>query len=108
MLERLAPTGGPWQEYLRGDSPAEVAERLRGHESAGRPLGTAAFVQALEQSVGRPLRPQKRGRKPKRIRIPGTPYKTLDRQSSGGHDRGMARLASVMAPGMRGQTTHLG
>ena len=65
MLERLGPTDGTWRKYLRGDTPADVAERLWRHESTGRPLGSDAFVEALEQSLGRPLRPRKRGPKPK-------------------------------------------
>jgi len=54
-----------WRTYLRGASAEGLSGKLHLHESTGRPLGSAAFVEKLERSLGRPLRPKKRGPKPK-------------------------------------------
>ena len=51
-----------WGEYLAaGESPTEVSA-LRQCTHTGRPLGTAKFVAALEQTTLRQLAPQKGGR----------------------------------------------
>ncbi len=49
-----------------GDMPGlEMLElALRRAESIGRPLGDARFLDKLERRLDRPLKPQKRGRKP--------------------------------------------
>ena len=44
----------------------ESAEAFRRHARTGRPLGSDAFIDRLEQLTGRPLRPRKRGPKPSR------------------------------------------
>ena len=52
-----------WRRLLGGGG--EDDEALRRHETTGRPLGSDAFVESLEATLGRRLRPEKRGRKPK-------------------------------------------
>jgi putative transposase len=51
---------------LKGPPPEELFEALRRAELTGRPLGSPAFLIRLEKRLGRPLRPQKRGPKPKK------------------------------------------
>ena len=46
---------------LESAEDAERTERLRKAESIGRPIGSEAFVQALEARFGRVLTPAKRG-----------------------------------------------
>ena len=60
---RLVPD---WGAYLRsvGDEE-EVAATMRRHESTGRPLGGEGFLTRLEKKLGKTLRPQKPGPKPK-------------------------------------------
>jgi putative transposase len=53
-----------WSAFLRGGDSDEVAARLRKHESTGRPVGSDAFISAMERSTGRILRPRKRGPNP--------------------------------------------
>ncbi|MGH9498027.1 MAG: transposase [Terriglobales bacterium] len=54
-----------WVEFLAaGESPTELTA-LRQFTHNGRPLGSAAFVAALEQSTQRLLAPRNRGRRPK-------------------------------------------
>jgi len=53
-----------WGEFLRLSSTDEL-EILRLHERTGRPLGSTGFVEKMEQSLGRVLRPQKPGPKKK-------------------------------------------
>ncbi|MDP3852919.1 transposase [Phenylobacterium sp.] len=54
-----------WPEFL-GAGLDEVEHRaIRGGERTGRPLGSADFTADLERQLGRPLAPQKRGRKPR-------------------------------------------
>ena len=50
-----------WRDFLLDDS-SQLAE-LRQHTRTGRPLGSEAFVDQIEASVGRVVRPQKRGPK---------------------------------------------
>ena len=56
---------GDWKGFL--SVPASVAERetIRRHERTGRPLGDDAFLAKVERLLHRPLRPAKRGPKPK-------------------------------------------
>jgi hypothetical protein len=44
---------------------ADEAERLRRHERTGRPLAKPAFLDRIEETLGRILRPAKQDRKPK-------------------------------------------
>ena len=50
--------------------PEEELKQLRDHGRTGHPLGNAAFVAGLEETVGRILRPRKPGRKRKLSRLP--------------------------------------
>ena len=53
-----------WEAFI-GEADAEhFGELLRAHASAGRPLGTDAFVESLEQRLRRPFKRQKPGPKP--------------------------------------------
>ena len=44
---------------------AETMDEFRPHEYTGSPLGSEGFVAALERMLGRILRPQKPGPKPR-------------------------------------------
>jgi putative transposase len=54
-----------WREFLTEALAADEAELLRRHERTGRPLGKPAFLDRVEETLGRIVRPAKRGRKPK-------------------------------------------
>lgn len=53
---------GNWRNFLSLSSDEEL-DVIHRHERTGRPLGVKAFVESLEQSLGRALRPQKPGPK---------------------------------------------
>lgn len=54
---------------LEPDPEGEMLEMaLRRAETIGRPLGSKTFLTRLERKLGRPLKPQKRGPKPKESR----------------------------------------
>ena len=54
-----------WREYLTEVLEAQETELWRRHERTGRPLGEAAFLDRVERTLGRIVRPAKRGPKPK-------------------------------------------
>jgi putative transposase len=54
-----------WSAFLNSAVPEEELRDLRRHGRTGRPLGDETFLGRLEEKVGRVLRPQKRGPKPK-------------------------------------------
>ncbi|MFQ5346516.1 MAG: transposase [Rhodothalassiaceae bacterium] len=54
-----------WAEYLAQGVPGTTARRLERHVRTGRPMGSEAFVRALEVRTGRRLRRRKPGPKPK-------------------------------------------
>ena len=56
---------GDWKAFLRSALPEEQLRDLREHARTGRPLGSSAFLDGLERRVGRVLKPQKPGPKPK-------------------------------------------
>ncbi len=56
---------GDWKAFLRSALPEEELRDLREHGRTGRPLGSSAFLDRLESLVGRVLKPQKPGPKPK-------------------------------------------
>ena len=58
-------TAERWQQWLTEDNP-RAADLIRKHTKPGRPCGSPEYVTQLEALLGRPLRPRKRGRKPKR------------------------------------------
>jgi putative transposase len=56
---------GEWSAWLAAGTDDDQAKRLRACTYTGRPCGSERFITRLERRLGRPLRPQKRGRKPK-------------------------------------------
>jgi REP-associated tyrosine transposase len=56
---------GDWREFLSEGLETDEAERFRRHERTGRPLGQARFLERIEKTLGRVIRPHKRGPKPK-------------------------------------------
>ena len=52
-----------WRELLSSDLTEEEYERLRSHETTGRPLGNDVFLTKLEKLTGRLLKKQKPGPK---------------------------------------------
>ncbi len=71
--------------FLNSAVPEEELKDIRRHGRTGRPLGDESFLARLEGMVGRVLKPQKRGPKPKQLRIklcvPGIPWGTTSRHS---------------------------
>ena len=61
LLERAPDSQGLLDSVL----PQADYEAIRRGERTGRPLGSSDFVERLESELGRPLAPQKRGRKAK-------------------------------------------
>ena len=61
---RLAEEHGDWAGYLRTPADA-VGLEIERHTRTGRPLGPPAFVERLEQLLGRRLQKQPAGRKQK-------------------------------------------
>jgi putative transposase len=55
-------TSHEWMEYLAAETFGEAEAALRLNTYSGRPLGTEAFVERLEATLGRKLRPAKGGR----------------------------------------------
>ena len=52
-----------WRAELRRPNPDELVEQIRSKTNSGRPLGGEDFVGQLEQRLGRPLKPGRRGRR---------------------------------------------
>lgn len=54
-----------WKDFL--SRPMDMAElkTIQTHLQTGRPRGNNLFLDMIEEKTGRPVRPQKRGRKPK-------------------------------------------
>jgi hypothetical protein len=59
-----------WRGLLNSALGEEQLNDLRDRGRTGCPLGNATFVQRLEQTVGRVLRPQKPGRPSKLLKHP--------------------------------------
>jgi putative transposase len=67
-ITTLAPAWarfGDMAQMLGAEPDQSAFERLRRAEVTGRPVGGAAFVEALEARLGRPLKPKLPGRKRK-------------------------------------------
>ena len=65
---RRAWTELTWQRFLgEREEPSDIAE-LRRCTFSGRPLGSAAFLEALENKTGRKLAPKK----PAKLEMPAT------------------------------------
>jgi putative transposase len=54
-----------WAAYLERPMDPTEMDAIRLHLQTGRPRGNDGFIDAVEQTIGRTVRPQKRGRKPK-------------------------------------------
>jgi len=64
-LPLLQMTGGEWGNFLNVKVREEEIMEMQKHEQTGRPLGSASFVEGLENVLGRFLKPKKAGGKPK-------------------------------------------
>jgi putative transposase len=60
MLDRVPD----WSAYLSSTRQNDRTESIRRHNRTGRPLGSAEFIQALEQQTGKTLAPKRPGPKP--------------------------------------------
>jgi len=54
-----------WRDFIGEDITGEEKERFRLHERTGRPMGDMDFIERIEKSSGRVLRPKKTGPKKK-------------------------------------------
>ncbi len=61
-VEPFLQIAGEWSKFLRLSSEEEL-DVLHRHENTGRPLGSEAFTEQLEDQLGRVLQPQKPGPK---------------------------------------------
>jgi putative transposase len=52
-----------WRDFIGEDITVEEMDRFRRHERTGRPLGDMAFIETVEKSSCRVLRPRKPGPK---------------------------------------------
>jgi putative transposase len=69
-LVRVAPMLAmiaDWRAFLNSAMPEEELRDLREHGRTGHPLGSATFVERLERTIGRILRPGTPGR-PSKLR----------------------------------------
>jgi len=57
---------GNWSEWLAAEDIADELQAIRTCTARDIPMGDDVFVSQLEAKYSRPLRPQKRGRKPQR------------------------------------------
>jgi len=68
-LQALAPTTQQramrYAAFLRDVNAYAEAPAIRAHNAMQRPLGNAAFLQMVEETLGRPVTLRKRGRPPK-------------------------------------------
>jgi putative transposase len=53
---------GEWKSFL-ADADDEKADNIRRHEQTGRALGADSFLESLEHTLQRAVKPQKAGRK---------------------------------------------
>jgi putative transposase len=60
MLDRVPD----WSAYLSSTRQNDRTGSIRRHNRTGRPLGSAEFIQALEQQTGKTLAPKRPGPKP--------------------------------------------
>ena len=54
-----------WEDFLSRPMDKEEMNKIQLHLQTGRPRESNLFLDTIEQKIGRPVRPQKRGRKPK-------------------------------------------
>lgn len=53
-----------WRSFLADPEQPDLTDALRLHTRTGRPLGQPEFLSRLEENLGRPIAPRKRGPKP--------------------------------------------
>jgi len=61
-VEPLLKLVGDWKQFLTDANEGDVA-KIRSHERTGRALGGDTFLDTLENSIQRIIRPRKAGRK---------------------------------------------
>ncbi|MEM6811557.1 MAG: transposase [Pseudomonadota bacterium] len=54
-----------WEEFLDRPMDQDELKLIQTHLQTGRPRGGHLFLDRIEDQLGKPVRPQKRGRKPK-------------------------------------------
>lgn len=54
-------TDDKWEDFLNVKIREEEIIEMKKHEQTGRPLGSASFVEGLENALGRFLKPKKGG-----------------------------------------------
>lgn len=54
-----------WEDFLNRPMDIDEMKRVETHLQTGRPRGNDLFLDMIEQTIGRTVRPMKRGRKPK-------------------------------------------
>ncbi len=64
-MRALLDRAGNWRAFLAEGLEAEAVALFRRHERTGRPLGETRFVEHIETTLGRVIRPRKRGPKPR-------------------------------------------
>jgi len=67
-VPELASQAEDWSAWLRTEDESAIVSTLRLHTSTGRPLGSTAFLNLLENLLGRTVRPRKAGRPRKNIK----------------------------------------
>lgn len=55
-----------WESYLARPMDPKEMNQIQLHLQTGRPRGSDLFLDNIEREIDRPVRPQKRGRKPKK------------------------------------------
>lgn len=63
-VEPLLEIAGDWQQFL-SDVDEDDANKIRGHERTGRALGGDSFLDLLEGTLQRTVKPKKAGRRKK-------------------------------------------
>ncbi|MCI5059776.1 MAG: transposase [Alphaproteobacteria bacterium] len=58
-----------WNNFLSRPMDTGELKTIQTHLQTGRPRGSDLFLDKIEENIGRPVRPQKRGRKPKKIKV---------------------------------------
>jgi putative transposase len=56
-----------WSAWLAGEQDEETIQAIREATATGRACGSEDFIRRMEAQSGGPLRPRKRGRKPRRF-----------------------------------------
>lgn len=60
-----------WSDYLQRPMDPDELRKVQLHLQTGRPRGSDIFLDSIEERIGRTVRPQKRGRKPKAAKKSG-------------------------------------